>query len=218
MNRKPFVNDEYYHIYNRGTDRRYIFNDVADYRRFVLALTEFNTKDPVLLRARKNAVEVEPRQRIPLVEIVSWALLPNHYHLVIKQLEDGGVAKFLQKLITGYTMYFNKRYERTGVLFQGRTKSVHIDNDAYLLQVCRYIHLNPLDLFVSGWKEKGITWEEAKPFLYSYPWTNLKEFKQENKNNEIILDQLGPKGEYEKFLVDWTKKEFICYKDYVLED
>ena len=218
MNREPFVTDQYYHVYNRGTDKRVIFNDATDYRRFVLAIKEFNTKDSVLLRTKKKDVETKSRQDSPLVEIVCWTLMPNHFHLLIKQLEDGGIAKFLQKLCVGYTMYFNKRYERSGNLFQGVTKSVIIDDDAQLLHVARYIHLNPLDLFVTNWKNEGIVWDDAKPLLYSYPWSNFRSFSKTNNENEIILEQLEQNEGYEKFLSDWTKKELAWVKYYTLED
>ena len=220
MNREPFATDQYYHVYNRGTDKRRIFDDGADYHRFIFAMKEFNTKFPVVLKTLKNhpnASKVQPWNDKSLIEILGWTLMPNHYHLLIKQLEDGGASKFLQKLVTGYSMYFNKRYERSGVLFQGRTKSVIVETDAQLLQVSRYIHLNPLDLYFNNWKEEGIHWKEAKNYLYSYPWTNLKSFRKINDENEIILAQLEENNGYEKFLSEWTEREYEYVKNYTLE-
>ena len=220
MNRKPFETDKYYHVYNRGTDKRRIFMDNADYLRFIFAMKEFNTNEPVVLKTRKNHLnesKVQPCTDKPLVGIVAWTLMPNHYHLLIRQVEDGGASKFLQKLITGYSMYFNEKYKRSGVLFQGRTKSVPIEADAQLLQVSRYIHLNPLDLFSGKWKTEGILWAEAKTFLDSYPWSNIKSFSKGAKENEIILAQMESGG-YDKFLSEWTEREYEYIRDYIIDE
>jgi len=160
---------------------------------------------------------MKSRQEDPLVEIICWTLMPNHFHMMLKQIEDGGIAKFLQKLCIGYTMYFNKRYERSGALFQGITKSVKVNDDSQLLHLARYIHLNPLDLFAPNWKKEGIDWERAKFYLQSYRWTNLEDFSYKNNINEIILDQLE-ENSYEKFLSDWTRKDFAWVKDVMIED
>ncbi len=108
--------------------------------------------------------------------------MPNHYHMIVEQLSDNGISKFLQKSMTGYTMFFNTRHERSGVLFQGKTKSRLVDSDKYLMWLKSYLALNPLDLCESGWKEKGVKNEKLScEFLEKYPWRSdfdYSEFKQ----------------------------------------
>ena len=217
MNREPFVNDQYYHIYNRGTDSRVIFNEAADYYRFIMSLRLFNTKD--WIRIRDLAPEKKDHTpNDPLIEIVCYALMPNHIHLVLKQIEDNGIAKFLQKLVTGYTEYFNTKNERTGVLFQGRTKSILIDNDAYLLHLSRYIHLNPLDIFFPAWKTEGINWKEAESVLKGYPWTSLKKYLNKYDKDNVILGQFHDTKDYQKFLASWTERDLEDIHNFILED
>ena len=149
MARINFINDQYYHVYNRGTDKRQIFLDSSDYVRFIHYLYEFNgckitsnfTRD--IVEGRTFNME----QRDLLVEIIAFCLMPNHFHLILKQVKDGGITKFMRKLSTGYAMYFNKRNKRNGVLFQGKFKSILIENDEYLAHLSRYIHINPFKSF-----------------------------------------------------------------------
>ncbi len=179
MTRKvPFENGEYYHVFNRGVDKRIIFDDEEDYSYFMHILEVFNDIEPAeniryFYRSRTSIENPKTanKERKPLVEIVSFCLMPNHFHIIIKQLVDGGISKFLQKLGTGFTHYFNKKNKRSGVLFQGKTKSSHIDEERYLNYLKMYIELNPLDIYDSGWKEKGIVdRKNTKEFLENYKW------------------------------------------------
>jgi len=112
-----------------------------------------------------------------LVEIINWCLMPNHYHLCLREKSEGGISKFLQKVMTGYTMYFNKKYKRSGVIFQGKTKSQHVANDAYFQYLQYYIGVNPLDLIESKWKENGVKdIEKALKFLGDYKWSKQKDY------------------------------------------
>jgi putative transposase len=114
----------------------------------------------------------------PLVNIADYCLMPNHYHLIVEQLVDGGISKFLQKVMTSYTMYFNKKYERSGVLFQGKTKSKFITSDLHHKQVKIYIDLNPVDLCDKDWKERGkvTSLEKTKKFLNDFKWSSCKDY------------------------------------------
>lgn len=96
--------------------------------------------------------------------------MPNHFHLILRQHVDGGISKYLQKIGTGFTHYFNKKYKRSGVLFQGKTKSSHVGKDKYLQYLKMYLEFNPIDLIEPGWKENGISKKKAKKFLESYKW------------------------------------------------
>lgn len=141
------IPDEHYHVYNRGVDKRVIFNDSHDYQRFLLLLLLSN--DDVQIEVGQSVrdysiPELIKRSREPLVSISAFSLLPNHYHLLISPVMEGGISKFMQKVATGYTMYFNKRNERSGALFQGKYKIKHAEDERYLKYLFEYIHLNPI--------------------------------------------------------------------------
>lgn len=168
------VSDEYYHVYNRGVDKRVVFADQHDYRRFLLLLLLSNdvTSVEIARSIRDFSIsELIQKPRQPLVLISAISLLPNHYHLLVSPVVDGGVSKFMQKVATGYTMYFNKKSERSGALFQGKYKIKHAEEDRYLKYLFEYIHLNPIreefDIINSNQVESLIKKAESNP------WTSL---------------------------------------------
>src|SRR3989344_9658733 len=136
MNRAPLATDEYYHIYNRGVDKRQVFSNKDEVERFLLCMQVFNSTDPVLsLRASLESggvATLTPQKK--LVEFLCYCLNPNHYHFILKQLVDGGIAEFMKRLNGGYTWYFNKKHNRNGALFQGVYKSCHISDNEKLLE------------------------------------------------------------------------------------
>jgi REP element-mobilizing transposase RayT len=139
----PFAVGEYYHVYNRGTDKRIIFKSRADSDRFFKCMTLFNVVDPVRslhalggMKAERDATDK------PLVEIVAYCLNPNHYHLLLKEIRDGGISEYIKRLSGGYTSYFNTRHTRTGVLFQGKFKYKHVRSNDHLLHLSAYINCN----------------------------------------------------------------------------
>ncbi len=190
----PFADREKYHIYNRGTEKRKIFLEDKDYERFIFILSEFNKiqRSAKILSTRKKDKGVDDHQ--PLVSVEDYSLMPNHYHVVLEQLEENGIAKFLQKVMTGYTMYFNKKYNRTGALFQGKTKSKHIDSDVYYNQLRAYIHLNPVELKDKNWKTNGKVQsiDTMMKFLNEYKWCSCKDFN-------IFKDYLSGKEQFLDF-------------------
>ena len=142
---KTLVKDGYYHVYNRGVEKRTIFLVEIDYTIFLNNLKIYLTKpdDPSL---QGTTLKTLPRQRKNYntgVELIAYCLMPNHFHLLIKQIDDKSLKNFMKSLTVKYSMYFNKKYDRVGQLFQGRYKAVLIKNDSYLLHLSRYIHLNP---------------------------------------------------------------------------
>ena len=143
MRKQSIITGEYYHIYNRGVDKRDIFSDKQDLWRFVESICEFNKVDKIgsLANLRKTEIVVKPLSE-PLVAIVAYCLNPNHFHFVLKQLVDGGVAKFMQKLQGGYTYYFNVKHSRTGALFQGTFKSQLMGNENYFNKIIGYVNKN----------------------------------------------------------------------------
>lgn len=219
MLRPKFANSELYHIYNRGVDKRIIFKYELDYRRFLLGLFLFNDERPVLNTGFYSNYGsptsiVGARDRKLLVDVLCFCLMPNHFHLVLRQRINGGVSKFLQKLGTGFTNYFNQKYKRDGVLFQGKSKAIHIKDDNYFKHLTRYIHLNPVELIEPDWKEKGIlSWSKTKFFLRSYRWSSYNDYLLKdnfayllNRNllKELFDGNLGEK--HEDFLRGWTQK------------
>ena len=198
--RFPFEINEWYHCYNRGVDKRKVFLSLADRKRFQALLYVCNgTKNIRLAELYDTSLEyVLTSDRIdrglPLVEIGAYSLMPNHLHFVFREIRGGGTALFMQKVFTGYTMYFNRKHERTGALFAGSFKSKHLDNDRYLKQCVAYVLLNPVELFDPRWKEGRALLSSLKKRLAEYPFSSLVDFigvkRPENKIISTALDEL----------------------------
>jgi putative transposase len=143
MRKQPIVTNEYYHVYNRGVDKRDIFNDKKDLHRFIESMLEFNQIDGVVSLANLRKTEIESKALSePIVAIVAYCLNPNHFHFVLKQLVDGGIAKFMQKLQGGYTYYFNVKNSRSGALFQGTFKAQLMGSENYFNKIIGYTSKN----------------------------------------------------------------------------
>jgi putative transposase len=182
-----FSQGEFYHIYNRGVDKRSVFLDDNDYNRFVLLMSYCNKNRSISIRDLKDKYGEHKLPFIlldesePLVDIGSWSLMPNHFHFLLKERNEGGISKFMLKLMTAYSMYFNRRHERTGTLFQGVFKAEHADTDNYLKYLFSYIHLNPVKLFQSDWRLNGIIdTRKTSEFLKNYKYSSF-------------IDYLGPR-------------------------
>ena len=191
-----FSDGEYYHLYNRGVDKRVVFSTPREYRRFLVYLYILN--DTVTLRADvalRNGLPVDlakwkAKPSTPLVAIGAFCLMPNHFHLYATPLVDGGISKFMQRLQTAYTMYFNIKYERTGGLFAGPFRSKHMSDDGYFQKVIQYIHCNPAELYEPGWKEgivKNMNYLKTK--LLNYPYGSLGAFANKQHMLRPVLDQ-----------------------------
>lgn len=197
LRKDPFITGEYYHLYNRGIDKRVIFKLKSDYERFVMLLYVSNSNDEsfrldnLINRLHKNFDEILILDRgKPLVSVGAWCLMTNHFHILVRQEVDGGITKFMKKLGTGYSMFFNIKYQRQGALFGGPFKSKLIGiGDNYLRHLFGYIHLNPLDIKFSGWKKevkKSST--RLKQFLESYAYSSYLDYignKKRPENNII---------------------------------
>lgn len=204
MERKvKFEKGEFYHIYNRGVEKRTIFQDSSDYKRFLILLYIANSDQPLHIKDIGKITIEEILQKDygkPLVNIGAYCLMPNHFHLLITQLADGGISKFMLKLQTGYSMYFNKKNDRVGAFFQGTFKSEHIDNDIYLRYIYAYIHLNPTKLKNSEWKTQPKNFlNQLKKFIAEYPYSSLKEYLSENYR--IVNPKLFPVSK--KHIIDY---------------
>ncbi|MCF7835733.1 MAG: transposase [Candidatus Marinimicrobia bacterium] len=220
MANPTFVENKIYHIYNRGVEKRKIFMDDKDYFRFIHDLFEFNDQNNVpninyYFDTKTMSVEsrhlkkqkAEKRSRKLLVEILAFTLMPNHFHLLLRQRVEGGISKFAQKLGAGYAKYFNTRYERVGSLFQGKFKAVSIDEDAHFLHILHYIHSNPLSL--SSYRPPRSIAREMK-FLEDYRWSSYMDYiGKENfpsvTQREFLLDFYGGPEKYKKETKEWIK-------------
>jgi REP element-mobilizing transposase RayT len=180
MNRKVvFAQGEYYHLYNRGTEKRRIFLSPADHRRFLALLYLCNGHNEVNLRETfRKDIKFEDIFEIdkgaPLVAVGAYCLMPNHFHILAKESAKYGVSKFMQKLGTAYSMYFNVRHHRVGTLFQGKFKARHVTNDQYLKYLYAYIHLNPVKLIDNGWREHSIVdAKKAEQYIKEYSYSSF---------------------------------------------
>ena len=189
-----FANNELYHVFNRGVEKRTTFMDKRDYGRFIETMDYYKIKDPPTRFSFRNR-PIFMQKNAPssvLVEIVCFCLMPNHFHLLLKQIKDNGISIFLNKLSNSYTKYFNTKHTRVGPLFQGSFKAIRIENDEQLLHISRYIHLNPLIDYLT--KD-----------LKTYPYSSYPEFLGLKKGfckKDIILGNFSSPLEYEKFVLD----------------
>jgi REP element-mobilizing transposase RayT len=199
MRKIQFINGEYYHLFNRGVDKREIFLDQKDLDRFFQSMNEFNTLNPIgsIYAAsfhKNNLIRnlVPKNETEKLVDFICYCLCPNHYHFILRQIIDRGIEKFMHRLGLGYTNYFNQKYKRSGSLFQGTFKANHIDSNEYLLYASAYVNLNyrvhkfTSNFFISSWKD----------FLQS------EERKEKFCDTNIILGQFADASEYKNFAED----------------
>ncbi|MBP6924317.1 MAG: transposase [Candidatus Pacebacteria bacterium] len=187
-----FSEYEFYHIYNRGTDKRVIFQSLGDYQRFLEQLYLANSTQSVSVKdiKRKSPDIFKFERGDQLVAIGAYCLMPNHFHLLATPLVENGLSKFMSKLMTGYSMYFNKKYERTGGLFEGRFKAKHADSDEYLKYLFSYIHLNPAKLHQSDWRENGPTNQDVIfNFVKNYNHSSLPEYLDTERPVATILNK-----------------------------
>lgn len=215
MRKIQFVSNQIYHVYNRGVEKRNIFLDDKDYFRFIYDLFEFNDQAPAgkfsTVGDRDSDSVAKPEKRKLLVEILAFCLMPNHFHLFLRQLVDDGISGFMRKLGVGYVMYFNKKNKRVGPLFQGRFKAVLIEEENHFQYLPYYIHLNPLDLKMPNWKEEGIgSYKEAKQFLDSYRWSSHLDYIGKKNFPSVVSKKFlnktwGSSQEYKSSMKQWLR-------------
>lgn len=210
------VEGEFYHVYNRGTDNRLMFRDDTDYKRFIKLLYISNSVSRINVRniLRKHKEPYKYERGAPLVSIGAYCIMPNHFHLLLTPRVEGGVSTFMHRFCTGYSMYFNKRYNRTGTLLEGPFKSSWVDNDVYLKYLYAYIHLNPLNLWEREDSGEEITDEETSQFLKNYTYSSLPDYLGVDRSENVIIDPV-PFPEYFKIVTDHVKelKEWLLLRE-----
>jgi len=193
MRKVQFANGEYYHLFNRGVDKREIFLDQKDLDRFLQSMSEFNTLIPIggIYAAsfhKNNSLRNLVSKTRKLVNFICYCLCPNHYHFILRQSTDRGIEKFMHRLGLGYTNYFNKKHRRTGSLFQGTFKANHVDSNEYLLYASAYVNLNyKVHQLTSGFSCSG--------------WEDYIQSQRKNKfcDTDVILNQFANVSEYKNF-------------------
>ena len=208
-----FSPEEYYHCYNRGTEKRKVFLDKNDYQRFIHLLFVCNNENKIHLsdykeRSFDEIFKID--QEKTLIDIGAYCLMPNHFHLLLKEKNSGNISLFMQKLMTAYTMYFNKKYERTGSLFESKFRAQHANKNNYLKYLFSYIHLNPLKLINPKWKENGIkNTIKVKNFLSQYKYSSYADYLEEERAQKIILNKkvfpeyFPSKKDFEEEIFNW---------------
>ena len=175
MNRAPIEIDTFHHVYNRGTDKRLIFMDDADRKLFLKYLHILNDADIESPSKSIKAREKTEKAARRLVNICAFCLMSNHFHLLLHEHLEGGISKFMQRVGTAYTMYFNEKYDRSGGLFQGAFKSRLIGDESYLMRVIDYIHVNPIQHRKEDGSKKMILESDLK-FLDKYTWSSYRDY------------------------------------------
>jgi len=220
----PLVDDEYYHIYNRGNSKQKIFLDKEDYNYFINCIYCFNSCKNIrfredVIKKKIDIFDLERGER--LVSIGSWVLMPNHFHLYLTtshrsdlwlKPNKNRISEFMRKVLTAYSSYFNKKYKRTGGLFEGKFKSVHINKDNQAKYLFSYIHLNPVKLIDKNWKEEGVKDKnKTLEFLLKYKWSSYLDFKGiKRRQNKILNLEDFPKyfnniNDFDSEILEWLK-------------
>ena len=202
--RSPLISGEFYHVYNRGNGKRVIFDYHEDYDRFAKLLYICNSENNFKFRDSVISPNIDAwafERGIPLVEISAWVLMPNHFHLVISshrsdlwKMGRNPITEFMRKLSTAYAMYFNKKYDRVGSLFEGKFRSKHVGKDEYYNYLFSYIHLNPVKLIQSDWKEVGLKDPQgALDYLKTFPYSSFIDLycTVARKERRIIVKNLA---------------------------
>lgn len=212
-----FANLEVYHLYNRGVAKQIIFNDWGDYQRFVDCLSFYLDAKPErkLSTAKKWGDELRAtlsRPAIqPMVEILAYCLMSNHFHLAVRQLTENGISLFMQRTLNSYVRYYNTRHSRVGPLFQGTYRAVHVETDEQLLHMSRYLHLNPHVARLTG-------------ELLTYPWSSYGLYLANRSNrlcrSDFILKMIGGAKRYENFVTDYASyaADIALVKDLVIDE
>ena len=219
IKRPQLINGEIYHVVARGVGDTLTFRDKDDYYRGIFSLYEFNTSEPVEIRRKREQRKVRKARgeqfsadtRKILLDILAFYFMPNHIHLLVRQIQDDGISKFMRKFGAGYATYFNKKYSRKGHLFQGRFKPVHIKNDKQLITVFAYIHANGISLMQPKWKEGGIEDpEKIIKFLEEYKWSSYPDYIGKKNfpsitKRELFLKTMNGESGCKEIVENWTK-------------
>lgn len=232
--RPLLVNDEIYHVVSRAVGETTVFEEEEDFYRGIFSIYEFNNDNRVNIWERRRERTAEKKKLGPtsltlqdrdmFVEVLAFSFMPNHLHLILKQLKENGISKFMQKVGTGYANYFNEKYKRQGHLFN-KFRAVHIKNDNQLKTAFVYVHTNLISLIEPGWKENGVeNPDKVIKFLennkrHSYmDYLGKKAFPSVTQR-DFLLEAMGGAEGCKTYVDAWIKykKELNNWSDIVLE-
>lgn len=198
------ISGEVYHIFNRGIAKQPIFLSSSDYKRCIEVINFYRFREPKIRFSHYNRLPQEQKRKFfenllkkeVDIEIFSYCLMPNHFHLLLKPLNDNSLSKFMGNFQNSYSKYFNAKYDRVGALFQATFKAIRMESNEQLIHVSRYIHLNPSSSLIIKIEN-----------LFDYPWSSLKDYFQKDIENRItstdyVLDYFGSKDKYKRFILD----------------
>lgn len=214
MRKIRITEGEYYHLYNRGVNKQNIFLDRRDYLRFLFGVLCFQFPLPayhipraVTYFIRHSAPNILDKLSTQIVaargvELIAFTLMPNHFHLIVYESREGGISRYMQRLLDAYTKYFNAKYQKSGHLFQGPFQAVHVEDNEQLLYLSAYLHQNPREL--KQWRSR-----EEK-----YPWSSYQDYLEQNRwgtflKAGIIQEQFKDAEEYQKIVQESGVKEFL---------
>lgn len=213
---------EIYHLFNRGVERRVVFTNKREYQRALDVIGYYRFADLPMRFSRLMELTVEEKAKVVdllkskgqvEVKVLAFCLMPNHFHLLVKQEKDDGISRFISNISNSYSKYFNTKHKRLGPLFQGAFKAVRVETDEQLIHLSRYIHLNPVS--------SSMVKEES---LGSYPWSSLPEYLERINegitDSSIVLNNFGSIKSYRKFVYDQIghAKELEKIKHLTLEE
>ena len=186
-----FAVGEWYHCYTRSITGRTVFDDVRDFQRFTEALYLCNGTKTI----KRGAISRPTHERMllldrggQLIDLAAYAIMPNHFHLLLQENRDGGISTFMQKLGTSYSMYYNVKKMHIGNVFKKPFRAKHIADERYLQRVLQYIHLNPIELFERGWKQGLIRHPKSvENKVLSYRWSSLPDYESIVRVENAIL-------------------------------
>ena len=214
---------EFWHVLNRGVEKRDIVMDDRDRARFIhdlYVMNDANIVQHIYQPQRQGPLSYSRRQ---LVRIHAFCLMNNHYHLLLSPISEGGISAFMQKFNMGYSKYFNERYKRTGVLWQGKHKKIRIERDAHFMYVPYYIHLNPLDYGMRSWREGRVPdVNAALKKLRAYRWSShfdylgVRNFPSVIDKSELA-DLFGKSARYERGLTDIITSRTLASRSTAIE-
>lgn len=197
---KVDIHESYYHVYARGVNKGEIFRDDSDYNYFVSVCRRYLSAEDI-----RNSAGISYDKLYENVQVLCYCLMPNHFHLLLYQVEPRSMERLMRGIMTAYSMYFNRKYKRRGPLFESRYKASRIDSDAYLEHITRYIHLNP-----RAWR----TW----------PYSSLADYLGQSKSDWVqpgpILELFDSRADYRQFVGDYeaAKRELDSLKHQLADD
>ena len=223
MRREQLAPGEFFHIFNRGNNKQNIFVDERDRARLLFLILYFQSQMNFYnigrqisnyVKHRMFNIEDDIKKNIVknrYVELINFVLMPNHFHLTLCELKNGGISKYMQRILNSYTKYFNTKHDQSGHLFQGPYKMVHIKDNNQLLYLSTYIHRNPREIKVWANRED------------QYPWSSYQDYIGQNRWGEILkLDvistQFISEQKYKSFVKTSPAKSRILDEQLILED